>query len=151
MGWFSPSSHNHRPAYSRASSSYSSSYYRRRPRDGYINRLVHKIKQLLRELYIYARRHPVKLFFMVIMPLISGGALAGFARQFGIRLPDVLNRTQAGRGFGGNSFGGSAFSSGSSGYYGSRGYGDSSDGGFGAGLLSSGNIGSLMSIAKMFM
>jgi hypothetical protein len=96
--------------------------------------LIHKLKQLFRELYYYARRNPAKLFFFVIMPLISGGVLAGIARQFGIRLPDFLQ-------------GGGRHRSGG-GYYGSQGYGqdfERESGGLGS------SMGSLMSIAKAFM
>ncbi|KAF1815812.1 hypothetical protein P152DRAFT_455533 [Eremomyces bilateralis CBS 781.70] len=85
MPWFSSSrsshssshypSHSHsssRPAYVRSSagSSYSrssTSHYKRRPRDGYIARLLHKLKRLFRELWYYARKHPMKVFFLVIM------------------------------------------------------------------------------------
>ena len=153
----SSSSHNRRPSNSRAGSTYrshsrdsygnsrsgSSSYYKRRPRDGFIQRLIYRLKHLLRELWYYARRNPVKLFFLVIMPLISGGVLAGIAKQFGIRLPGFLMGKSQGRGYGG--------------YYGSQGYGpERRGGGLGglasmAGGLSGGNVGSLMSIAKMFI
>lgn len=149
MGWFngsSSSSRHHvssRPSYhrssssvfSRASSSYSrsgSSYYKRRSRDGYIERLLHKLKQLFRELYYYARRNPAKLFFLVVMPLISGGVLTSVARQLGVRLPSFLQGAQAGMGGGG-------------GYYGSQGYGTESSGGLG------GSMGSLLNIAKAFI
>lgn len=163
MGWFGSSrtsSSSHRPSYSRTSSSYSrssshghsrsgSSYYKRRPRDGYINGLIHKLKHLFRELYYFARRNPVKIFFLVIMPLISGGVLAGVARQFGIKLPSFLQGKHASRGGGG-------------GYYGSKGYGRDDDGGLDmgglagglsglGGLASGGNLGSLMSVAKAFL
>jgi hypothetical protein len=150
MGWFSLSrSSHHRPSISRASSSFSrsASYYKRRPRDGYIERLVHKFKHLLRELWYYARRNPVKIFFLVIMPLVSGGALAAFARQFGVKLPAMLS------GKGGREMGGG-------GYYGSKGYGEEMSGMGGLGKLGSlagsmgggmGGVGSLMSVAKAFM
>lgn len=156
--WFGLSSHSRRPSYSRTYStssrhshsshrSYSpsgSSYYKRRPRDGYISRLISKLKHLFRELWYYFRRNPVKAFVFVIMPLISGGVLAGFARQFGIRLPGFLmgNAARAGGG-----------------YYGSAGYGGVSGmseglGGLGKmamGMGGAGGLGSLMSIAKNFM
>ncbi|KAF2435191.1 hypothetical protein EJ08DRAFT_392690 [Tothia fuscella] len=170
MGWFtsshshSSSSGHHRPSFSRASSSYSrasnsshgrssSSYYKRRPRDGYINGLIHKLKHLFRELYSFARRNPMKVFFLVIMPLISGGVLAGVARQFGIKLPGFLQGKHAGGGGSGGGRGGGG------GYYGSKGYGRD-EGGLGGlggmagglgGLASGGNLGSLMSVAKAFL
>jgi hypothetical protein len=36
------------------------------------------------------RRHPVKVFFLVIMPLLTGGALTKILAQFGVRLPRGL-------------------------------------------------------------
>lgn len=38
------------------------------------------------------KRHPLKVFMLVIMPLITGGALTGLLRQFGIRLPHGVER-----------------------------------------------------------
>ncbi|KAF2212880.1 hypothetical protein CERZMDRAFT_40828 [Cercospora zeae-maydis SCOH1-5] len=125
------------------SGSSSSSYYKRRPRDGYIAYLVHKLQRMIKELWHYARRHPVKAFFAVVVPLLSaGGAIGGLLKHFGIRMP-------LGMGSGG---GGS--SRGPGGYYGSRGYGGDEGGwmsalGGSAGLM--GNAGSLISVAKMFM
>lgn len=124
------------------------SAYRRRPRDGYIQWLMYKLRTLFRDLIYHARKNPVKVFFMVVMPLISGGVLAGFARQFGIRLPAFLQ---------GNSHGASRMSGG---YYGSSGYSGSS--GFGrneglGGLANmmggggGGGLSSVMSIAKHFL
>ncbi|KAF2185043.1 hypothetical protein K469DRAFT_578031 [Zopfia rhizophila CBS 207.26] len=147
MGWFtSSSSRSHRPGYARsyAGSSYSSSsrhhsstsHYKRRPREGYLQYLYHKFRHLLRELWYYARRHPYKVFFMIIMPLVSGGVLHKLARQFGVRLPEM------GQGRGGSHSG--------SGYYGSEGYGREGGGGGMASIqgLASG-IGGLASVAKM--
>jgi len=83
------------------------------------------------------------------MPLISGGVLAGFARQFGIKLPSFLMGSAAARAGGG--------------YYGSAGYGGAAEGlggmteGLGGlgkmamGMSGAGGLGSLMSIAKNFM
>lgn len=57
----------------------------------------------------YARRHPVKLL-MMILPLLTGGALAGILAKFGIRLPRGLeNMVGGGRshlGMGGGGAGG---------------------------------------------
>jgi hypothetical protein len=139
------SSHSRRPGYSsRPSSTYSrsSSYYKRRPRDGYISGLIEKFKHLIRELWYYARKNPIKIFFLLV-PLISGGALAAFARQFGIKLPDILGGNKGRGGHGG-------------GYYGSKGY-DNEMGGLGGlgslagGMGGMGNVGSLMSVAKAFL
>lgn len=94
------------------------------------------------------RRNPAKLFFFVIMPLISGGVLAGIAKQVGIKLPSFLQ----GSGRHGSRSGGNN-------YYGSQGYGDDSGGrgesgglgGLGGLAGGMGNLGSLMSVAKAFM
>ncbi|KAI9880416.1 MAG: hypothetical protein M1830_003456 [Pleopsidium flavum] len=124
MGWFSPTRRS------------SSSQYRRRPRDGYIRRMIHQLKRILRDLYGYARRHPVKVFMLVIMPLITGGALHNVLKQFGIRLPSAMfDGTAGGRG----RYDG-VYSS-----YSGR------SGGAGAGGLSGGTIQSMMKIAQMFM
>lgn len=148
MAWFftrRSSQASGRPGYARSStSSYSrgSSYYKRRPRDGYVESLIRKFRHLMRELWYYLRRNPVKIFFFVVMPLISGGALAAFARQFGVRLPEFLSGKNAAHMS--ESFGG---------YYGSKGYGEE-EGGIGGGiggLLGGGNASTLMSVAKMFL
>ena len=73
---------------------------------------------------------------LVVMPLITGGALHNILRQFGVRLPTALAGFGAGNSFAGSSgFGGSSF--------GGRG------GGFGD--MGGGGLQSVMSIAKMFM
>lgn len=92
--------------------------------------MVYQIKKIFRNLYSYARRHPVKVFFLVIMPLLTGGALHNILRQFGIRLPAGLSSMMGG--YGGNRGGFSSLSS-------------FADGG------SEGGIQSAMRIAKMFM
>ena len=146
--WFSSSSSSrrdsHRPSstYSRTSSHGSaytrgSSYYKRRPRDGYVNRLIEKLKHLLRELWYYARRNPLKVF-MFIIPLISGGVLAGIAKTVGIQLPGFLMSRAGGNSRSGYARGG--------GYYGSEGYGRDEEPGLG-GL----NMGTLMNAAKAFL
>ena len=49
----------------------------------------------------------MKLFMLVIMPLITGGALADILRRFGIRLPGGLqNMLPGGRRGGYSSYGG---------------------------------------------
>jgi hypothetical protein len=88
---------------------------------------------MIKELWVYARRHPVKAFFAVVVPLLSaGGAISGLLKQFGIRMPMGLDG--AARRYGG-------------GYYGSTGYGGG--GGGGAGWMD--NAGGLFQIAKAFM
>ncbi|EHY52302.1 hypothetical protein ABEF92_000540 [Exophiala dermatitidis] len=91
-----------RPAYSRSASSFfsfgggsSRGHARPRPRSGFINR----IRRFLREIYSYMRRHPVKVFLLVIMPLITGGALTKLLAQFGVRLPRGLENLAGGRGY----------------------------------------------------
>lgn len=155
MGWFGPSrspysssgGYHSKSTWGRPASTFSShsSYYKRRPRDGYINRLLYKLKQLLRELYVYARRHPMKLFMMVVMPLLSSGALHGILRQFGISLPRALNSALGGGGLG-ESYGSRSYSSG---YYGSSGYGG--DYGRGSEGLNVSSLMSLASLAKHFI
>ncbi|USP79847.1 uncharacterized protein yc1106_07121 [Curvularia clavata] len=111
-------SSSYRPGY--ASSSYSSSSrhhsstsrYKRSPRDNYIQHLYKKLQHFLREIWRYAQRHPYKVFFMIIMPLVSGGVLHKLARQFGVNLPG--GSRHAAPSHRGNTAGG---------YYGSQGYG----------------------------
>lgn len=108
-----------------------SSYYKRSPRQGYVSYLFHKLQRMLRELWYYAKRHPMKAFFAVVVPLLSaGGAIGGLMKQFGVRLP---MEGMSSRGGGG--------------YYGSSGYGGDRRGG-GGGLMD--NLGSVMQIARAF-
>ena len=51
-----------------------------------------KLKRILRDLVHYAKRHPWKVFVLVIMPLITTGALAGLLARFGLRLPKSIER-----------------------------------------------------------
>jgi hypothetical protein len=95
---------------------------------------------MIRDLWSYARRHPVRAFFAVVVPMLSaGGAIGGIMKQFGFRLPMGL----------GGAFGldGVARKMGG-GYYGSSGYGSLGD--FEGGGLMEG-AGSLFQVAKMFM
>lgn len=146
MSWFNPnpprsphrsSSYSHQNSHSHSqhqpSSSSKGAYYstsshksssRARPRSGYVNVMISKIKRYLRRLTDYARRHPIKLF-MMILPLLTGGALAGILAKFGIRLPRGLeNMVGGGRGHGGMS---------------------------GSGLGGAGGVQGLMKIAQQFM
>jgi hypothetical protein len=140
--------HNSSRGFFSSTGSGGSSHYKRRPRDGYISYLVHRLQRLIRELWQYFRRHPVKAFFAVIVPLISaGGAIGGLMKAMGFRIPAGL----------GSVFGDNASSrGGGGGYYGSRGYGGSSSafddifgGGAGGGMMD--NAGHVLKIAKMFM
>ncbi|KAF2710485.1 hypothetical protein K504DRAFT_263518 [Pleomassaria siparia CBS 279.74] len=108
MGWFTPTRVSPRAGYARSSagSTYSSSRhggggghhhastsrYGRSPRDGYVQYLYHKVRHLFHKLMAYAKRHPYKVFFMVIMPLVSGGVLHKLARRFGVNLPEMGQR-----------------------------------------------------------
>ncbi|KAF2480982.1 hypothetical protein BDY17DRAFT_180221 [Neohortaea acidophila] len=107
-----------------------SSSYRRSPRAGYIKYLWARLQRMVRELWAYARRHPMKAFFAVVVPLLSaGGAIHGLMKQFGVQVPGMdLGGARTMRG----------------GYYGSAGYG-----GGGGGWMD--NAGSLLQVAKAFM
>ncbi|CAO2649007.1 Nn.00g099560.m01.CDS01 [Neocucurbitaria sp. VM-36] len=172
MGWnpFSTSpprrsTSSYRPGY--ASSSYSSSSrhhsstsrYKRSPRDSYMQHLYKKLQHFLREIWRYAQRHPYKVFFMVIMPLVSGGVLTKLAKQFGVTLP-AMGGAAGGHGARSGGAGGYSGSGHSSSYYGSEGYGvDSRGGSAGGGMMGglgnidlqsvAGGIGGLASLASM--
>lgn len=80
----------------------------------------------------------MKIFMMVIMPLLTGGAAAKILKQFGIRLPKGLARFGASSGFGGQrSFERSPYAG--------------SEGGFGDFGGGGGGMQMAMNIAKMFM
>ncbi|KAJ6020827.1 hypothetical protein N7540_006331 [Penicillium herquei] len=68
-------------------SSFSSSSRRARPREGFVQRLIHSIKKLFRDIYRYAREHPLKVFMLVILPLLTSGILPKLLAMIGIRLP----------------------------------------------------------------
>ncbi|KAF3016827.1 hypothetical protein E8E14_010813 [Neopestalotiopsis sp. 37M] len=70
----------------------SSSYYKRSPRSNFVQRMYKQLKRLLRDLIYYAKKHPMKVFMLVIMPLITGGALTALLARFGLRLPPGLER-----------------------------------------------------------
>ena len=48
----------------------------------------------------YARKHPVKVFFMVILPLITGGVLQKLLGFLGVRVPRALQFGKARGGYG---------------------------------------------------
>ncbi|CAH0049471.1 unnamed protein product [Clonostachys solani] len=68
------------------------SYYKRSSRQGFLQRSYKQLKRLLRDLVHWAKRHPWKVFFLVLMPLISGGILTALLARFGLRLPGSLER-----------------------------------------------------------
>lgn len=69
-----------------------SSYYKRSPRKGFMHRALKKLKDILRDLVKYAKRHPMKVFLLVLVPLITGGALTALLARFGLRLPAGIER-----------------------------------------------------------
>ncbi|KAK5947760.1 hypothetical protein OHC33_011206 [Knufia fluminis] len=132
-GWFGIGSNNNRYNYGSSS--------RARPRGG----LVAKLRRWLRDLYYYMKRYPVKVFFLVIMPLITGGALTKILSTVGIRLPPQLERmvgSNMNRGYGQNE---RFYSRGGARDFG----GGSSLPGMGGGGI--GGLGDMMRLAKMFM
>ncbi|KAH8891871.1 hypothetical protein GQ53DRAFT_719621 [Thozetella sp. PMI_491] len=70
----------------------SPSYYKRSPRPNFMQRAYKHLKRLLRDLVYYAKRHPVKVFMLIIMPLVTGGALTALLARFGLRMPAGLER-----------------------------------------------------------
>ena len=97
----------------------------------------------------------MKVFVLVIMPLITGGALTGLLAKFGIRLPGGLDRMFGGGGMGGSSFGGTTIGRGHGGglqFERSKVEGPLGAlgglGGLGGGM---GAVGGAMNLAKMFM
>lgn len=51
-----------------------------------------KLKRLLRDLVHWAKKHPWKVLFLVLMPLVTTGVLAGLLARFGLRLPQSIER-----------------------------------------------------------
>lgn len=94
--------------------------------------MVRRIKRWLREMYHYARRHPVKVFMMVIVPLITGGILQKLLAMVGLRLPGGLGNIGNGR-------------------HGGGGYGDYGRAGSGGDNGLGDSLKGLVSIAKNFM
>lgn len=88
------------------------------------------------------KKHPMKVFMLVIMPLITGGALTGLLAKFGLRLPPGVEKMfgGAGRGRGG----GMEFER-------TRVEASGPLGGLGNMMGSVGGIGNAMKLAKMFM
>ncbi|KAL1972402.1 hypothetical protein VTN31DRAFT_6816 [Thermomyces dupontii] len=90
---FNLGSHSNRSSASIFSSS--SSSRRARPRSGFVQRIISRIRRLLRDIYRYARKHPIKTFLLVIVPLITAGILPRLLAAAGIRLPRGLIRQTA--------------------------------------------------------
>lgn len=70
----------------------SSSYYKRSPRTPFLKRMYEQLRRLLRSLIRYMKRNPIKVFILVIMPLVTGGALTALLAKFGLRLPPGVER-----------------------------------------------------------
>ena len=51
-----------------------------------------KLRRLIKKTIRYMKAHPLKVFMLVIMPLITGGALTALLATFGLRLPRSLER-----------------------------------------------------------
>ncbi|KAK4180790.1 hypothetical protein QBC36DRAFT_176906 [Triangularia setosa] len=68
------------------------SYYKRSPRPNFVQKLYKKVRRLIRDLVNHAKRHPLKVFMLVIMPLVTGGFLTALLAKVGIRLPKFLER-----------------------------------------------------------
>ncbi|KAL5345527.1 hypothetical protein ACLOAV_009277 [Pseudogymnoascus australis] len=77
------------------------SSYRRSPRRGLLARTYSRLRHLLRKLIHFLKTHPLKVFMLVIMPLITGGALTGLLARFGLRLPNGLGKLAKYAGVGG--------------------------------------------------
>ncbi|KAE8400039.1 hypothetical protein BDV37DRAFT_258752 [Aspergillus pseudonomiae] len=77
---------------------YSSSSSRRaRPRSGFVQKVVHIIKRLLRDIYKYAREHPMKVLVLLLIPLLTSGVLQKLFAMIGIRLPKNIFGGQGGQ------------------------------------------------------
>ncbi|KAK5990387.1 hypothetical protein PT974_08655 [Cladobotryum mycophilum] len=81
------------------------SYYKRSPRQGFVHRATKQLKRLIRDLAHYAKRHPWKVFFLVIVPLLGG--LGALLARFGVRVPAAVEKMlgMASRAASGDAFG----------------------------------------------
>jgi hypothetical protein len=116
-----------------------------------------KLRRLLRDLIYYMKKHPMKVFVLVIMPLITGGALTGLLAKFGLRLPAGIEKMfgaaggsgmGVGRGAGGHMQFERTKVEGPLGAMGGLG---NLAGGVGSVVGGMGGIGGAVSLAKMFM
>ena len=102
----------------------------------------------------YLKKHPMKVFMLVIMPLITGGALTGLLAKFGIRLPGGIEKMFGAAGVGvGRGAGGSMQFERTKveGPLGAMGGLGNLAGGVGSVVGGMGGIGGAVSLAKMFM
>ncbi|KAJ6092926.1 hypothetical protein N7486_008215 [Penicillium sp. IBT 16267x] len=86
-------------------STFSSSSRRARPREGFVQRMIRSIKKLFRDIYRYAREHPMKVLMLVVLPLLTSGVLPKLLAMIGIQLPHgvlgALGGSSGARGMGG--------------------------------------------------
>ncbi|RDA89256.1 hypothetical protein CP532_0601 [Ophiocordyceps camponoti-leonardi (nom. inval.)] len=59
---------------------------------GFLQKTYRHLRRLLRDLTRYAKRHPWKVFLLVVMPLLTGGALSALLARFGLRVPPQVER-----------------------------------------------------------
>lgn len=116
------------------------SSYRRSPRRGLLARTYSRLRHLLRKLIHFLKTHPLKVFMLVIMPLITGGALTGLLARFGLRLPAGLGKLAKLAGVSGGGSKGHERSGGMGGLEALGGMGGMMDG-----------LGGVMSVAKLFI
>jgi hypothetical protein len=100
--------------------------------------MLHQLRRLWRDLIYYAKKNPLKVFMLVIMPLLTSGALIGLLSRFGIRLPGGLDRMLRNMGGGGS-------------MHMERERYEGPIGGVGAAMGAMGGASGLMNVAKMFM
>ncbi|KKA29432.1 hypothetical protein TD95_002696 [Thielaviopsis punctulata] len=68
------------------------SYYKRSSRPGFMVRAYRHLKRILRDILHWAKRHPIKVFMLVLLPLITSGALVALLARFGLRIPATIER-----------------------------------------------------------
>lgn len=83
------------------------------------------------------KKHPIRVFMLVIMPLITGGVLTAMLAKFGLRLPPSVERALGGMN---SNRGGISIRRDSYGSYG---------GGMGGDMA--GMVGGALNVAKMFV
>ena len=110
---------------------------------------MHQLRRLWRDLIYYARKNPLKVFMLAIMPLITGGALTGLLARFGVRLPRGLESMIRALGGHGGGVGIGRGRNGSMQFEREKYEGPLS--GVGAAMGAMGGASGLMSVAKMFL
>jgi hypothetical protein len=114
-----------------------------------VKRVYSQLRRLLRDLIHYMKKHPMKVFMLVIMPLITGGALTTLLAKFGLRLPASVQKM-----FGGMNGAGSTSRGGGSQWEHSKVSGSGPLAGLGSMASAMGGMGGIsgaMSLAKLFM